>query len=262
MLSVIGRRLMDVCAGAGESVVLGLRTLRVLPQFWGSRRAIIQQINLGGIGSILVLSLIAGLTGMIMVMQMGPSLQDYGALDMVGGMLGVTFTRELGPIWAAVIILARVGSAMAAEIGTMNVNEEVDALRVMNINPVRYLVLPRVLALVLCLPLLTALADVVGLLGGAYIAEASFGVPYATFADSVRDFVRVSDVLGGLIKSVFFAVIIGVIACAQGLRTEGGAEGVGHSTTNTVRLCVIFVLIADLVLTQLLRLVLPMGIGV
>ncbi len=261
MLSIAGRRILDSCIGAGLAVRLLLQALARLPAVWASRRQVTRQIDVAGIGSILVLTLIAGLTGMIMVMQMGPSLKDYNALHMVGGMLGVTFTRELGPIWAAVIVLARVGSSMAAEIGTMTVNEEVEALRVMNIDPVRYLVMPRIVALVAVMPLLTALADVVGLLGGAYVAEVAFGVPYETFAESAQNLIRPGDYLGGLLKSTVFALIIGTVACNQGLRTEGGAEGVGHSTTNTVRLCVIFVLIADLIMTQILQLVMGGGGG-
>ena len=252
-----GAAVMTACQGAGHAVRLAGEAAGTLREAWRSRHLIAAQVDLAGIGSILVLSLIAGLTGAIMVMQMGPSLETYGAMNTVGGMIGVTFTRELGPIWAAVIVLARVGSAMAAEIGTMTVNEEVEALRVMGVNPVRYLVMPRLLALTLVMPILTAIADLVGLAGGALVAHLTFGVPYSTFIESAIDFVHRNDFIGGLLKSLFFGAIIGAIACSQGLRTQGGAEGVGRSTTATVRLCVIFVLLADLVLTQTMRLLLP-----
>jgi phospholipid/cholesterol/gamma-HCH transport system permease protein len=191
---------------------------------------------------------------MIMAVQMGATLQDYGALNQLGGLIGVTFARELGPIWAAVIILARVGSAMAAELGTMAVNEEVDALRSMSIDPVRFLVMPRILALVITMPLLTAIADFVGMLGGALISQPTFGLTVSSFFDSAKDMLVFSDVFGGLVKSVFFACLIGTIACDQGLHTSDGAEGVGKSTTRTVVLSVIFVLLMDLFLTSFVQL--------
>jgi phospholipid/cholesterol/gamma-HCH transport system permease protein len=215
---------------------------------------LLKQIEFVGFGSLVVLSLISGLTGMIMAVQMGATLQDYGALNQLGGLIGVTFARELGPIWAAVIILARVGSAMAAELGTMAVNEEVDALRSMSIDPVRYLVMPRILALVITMPLLTAIADFVGMLGGALISQPTFGLTVSSFFDSAKDMLVFSDVFGGLVKSVFFACLIGTIACDQGLHTSDGAEGVGKSTTRTVVLSVIFVLLMDLFLTSFVQL--------
>ena len=159
-----------------------------------------------------------------------------------------------GPIWAAVIILARVGSAMAAELGTMAVNEEVDALRSMSIDPVRFLVMPRIMALVITMPLLTAIADFVGMLGGALIAQPTFGLTVSSFFDSAKEMLVFSDVFGGLIKSVFFACLIGTISCDQGLNTSDGAEGVGKSTTRAVVLSVIFVLLMDLFLTSFVQL--------
>jgi phospholipid/cholesterol/gamma-HCH transport system permease protein len=257
VLEHVGRVLLGGVDSAGRSVLLLLRTLATLGLVHRVLRATVRQVDQAGFGSIMVLSLIAALTGMIMVMQIAPTLETYNALPTLGGIIGATFARELGPIWAAVIVLARVGSAMAAELGTMAVNEEVEALKVMSIDPVRYLVLPRILALLLCLPLLTIIADVVGIAGGAFVAEQSFGQPMATFMDSARDFLNWQAVWSGLIKSFFFGAIIGTIACTQGLRTEGGAEGVGHATTATVRLCVIFVLVADLILTRALALILP-----
>lgn len=255
MLTAVGRHLIASTSQAGRSVLLFTEALLSLRMVGRSMKLVAKQIDSAGIGSILVLSLIAALTGAIMVMQMGPSLEQYGALRTVGGMIGVTFTRELGPIWAAVIILARVGSAMAAELGTMTVNEEVEALRVMSISPIRYLVMPRILALVLVMPFLTCLADVVGLAGGALVAHFTFAVPFDVFLQSAQDFISCEDLYGGLIKSAVFAMIIGTIACSQGLATEGGAEGVGKATTSTVRLCVIFTLLADLIMTQTLRLI-------
>lgn len=259
MLSLVGNQLVGALTSAGRATILLGKTGRALVHVGRSRRLLFQQMDMAGFGSLLVLALIAGLTGMIMAMQMGPALEDYNAIDTLGGIIGLTFCRELGPIWAAVIVLARVGSAMAAQIGTMVVNEEVDALEVMSVDPVRYLVLPRILGLILVMPFLTALANVVGLAGGALVASSLFGVPVESFLDSAQRVVELSDFGSGLVKSVVFGAVIGAIACDQGLSTRGGAEGVGLATTNAVRLSVIFVLVCDLILTALLRLILPMG---
>jgi phospholipid/cholesterol/gamma-HCH transport system permease protein len=249
-----GRGIMERAEVAGRALVLFYQAMGQISQVGRSMPRLIRQIEFVGFGSLVVLSLIAGLTGMIMAVQMGSTLLDYGAIDTLGGLIGVTFCRELGPIWAAVIILARVGSAMAAELGTMAVNEEVDALRSMSINPIRYLVMPRILALIITMPLLALIADFVGMMGGALIANATFSVTIGSFFDSAKDMLEFSDVVGGLVKSVFFACLIGTIACDQGLNTSDGAEGVGKSTTRTVVLSVIFVLLMDLFLTSFVQL--------
>lgn len=257
VLEATGGSLIGSVHGAGRALLLLIRATVALRYLHRGLRAIIRQLDMAGFGSIMVLSLIAALTGMIMVMQIGPTLETYKAMQTLGGIIGATFTRELGPIWAAVIVLARVGSAMAAELGTMQVNEEVEALKVMSIDPVRFLVMPRIVALILAMPLLTIIADIVGIGGGAFVAYSLFGQPNEVFIDSARAFLDWQSIWSGLIKSVFFGAIIGTIACDQGLQARGGAEGVGKSTTTTVRLCVIFVLIADLILSSFLRHVLP-----
>jgi len=251
ILDTTGGFLIGAVTTAGRATALLFSSLiwirsapRLLPH-------ILRQIDRAGFGSIGVLSLITALTGMIMVMAMGPSLERYGALDQLGPIIGGAFVRELGPIWAAVIVLARVGSSMAAELGTMTVNEEVEALKVMDVNPVRYLVLPRVVALILAMPLLTAIGDVVGLYGAAGIAQAAYGKPVLIFMRDAADFLTWSDFSGGLIKSVVFGATIAAIACDQGLNARGGADGVGRATTSAVRLSVIFVLVFDLILTSL-----------
>ena len=258
MLQRTGRVIIESILTAGRSSVLFFVACWQMRYLRRSFRTVLQQIELAGFGSLMVLSLIAALTGMIMVMQIGPTLEQFGALETLGGIIGAAFTREFGPIWAAIIILARVGSAMAAELGTMVVNEEVEALRVMSINPVRYLVMPRIFTLMLIMPMLTIIADLVGLLGGSLVANSLLGQHPSIFFNSAQTFLDWQSVWSGLIKSVFFGAIIGAIACDQGLHAKGGAEGVGHATTTTVRLCVIFVLIADLVLTAGLRVVLQM----
>ena len=254
MVGGTGRGILERAQVAGRACLLFYQAMGYVSVVGRSWPMLLKQVEFVGFGSLVVLSLISGLTGMIMAVQMGATLQDYGALNTLGGLIGVTFARELGPIWAAVIILARVGSAMAAELGTMAVNEEVDALRSMSIDPLRYLVMPRILSLMITMPLLTAIADFVGMLGGAMISSATFGLTVRSFFDSAKEMLEFSDIFGGLIKSVFFACLIGSIACDQGLNTSDGAEGVGKSTTRTVVLSVIFVLLMDLFLTSFVQL--------
>lgn len=259
MLAAVGRGLMTRAAIAGRAVLLLVNAARALPQVHRCYGTLVRQLDQAGFGSIVVLALITGLTGMIMAVQTGSELQRFGVIDNLGAIIGATFCREMGPIWAAVIILARVGGAMAAELGTMAVNEEVDALRLMSIDPVRYLVMPRILALVIAMPLLTAIADGVGLLGGALVARAQFGQPLQVFFDSAQGLLDGLDFWSGLVKSMVFALVIGTIACDQGLTTSNGAEGVGKATTTTVVLSVVFVLLSDFALNfVILKLIKPL----
>jgi phospholipid/cholesterol/gamma-HCH transport system permease protein len=246
---------------AGRAVLLFLDACAHLPQIGRSAATLIRQIDVSGIGSIVVLSLIAFLTGMIMAVQTGSELEKFGVISNLGAIIGATFVREMGPIWAAIIMLSRVGAAMAAELGTMTVNEEVDALRVMSINPVRYLVLPRILALVIAMPLLTVLADIVGMMGGAMVASQMFNRPTDEFMASARSVITGLDFFSGLGKAVVFGAIIGTIACDRGLNTTDGAEGVGRATTQTVVLSVVFVLLSDLVMTSFVQVFLKQAVG-
>lgn len=244
-----GRSAMERASVGGRAVLLFIDTLYQLPQTARSLPQLFRQIEICGIGSIFVLALIAFLTGMIMALQTGSELAKFGAQANLGAIIGATFVREFGPIWAAIIMLARVGAAMAAELGTMAVNEEVDALRVMNINPVRFLVLPRVLALVIAMPLLTVIADYVGMFGGGLVAAQVFNRPPEEFLESARGILGNVDFYSGLVKSMVFGAVIATIACDRGLHTTDGAEGVGRSTNQTVVASVISVLIANLMMT-------------
>ena len=244
-----GRSAMERASLGGRAVLLFIDTLYQLPHTARSLRQLFRQIEICGIGSIFVLALIAFLTGMIMALQTGSELAKFGAQANLGAIIGATFVREFGPIWAAIIMLSRVGAAMAAELGTMAVNEEVDALRVMNINPVRFLVLPRMLALVISMPLLTVIADYVGMFGGGLVAAQVFNRPAEEFLESARGILGNVDFYSGLAKSMVFGAIIATIACDRGLHTTDGAEGVGRSTNQTVVASVISVLIANLIMT-------------
>ncbi len=245
----LGKSAMDKASVGGRGMLLFIDTCYQLPLIRRSIPQLFKQIEICGIGSIMVLALIALLTGMIMAVQTGSELQKFGLETNLGAIIGATFVREFGPMWAAIIMLARVGAAMAAELGTMAVNEEIDALRVMNINPVRYLVLPRMLALIIAMPLLTVIADYVGMFGGGLIASYVYNTPSQQFLDSARGILGNLDFYSGLVKSTVFGAIIATIACDRGLNTSDGAEGVGRATNQTVVASVVAVLVANLIMT-------------
>ena len=253
MFTATGEMLIRSVNTAGRSLQLLSQSIWHLSTLRLSLRQLMRHLDMAAVGSLGVLALIAALTGMIMVMQTGPSLSLYGVIDVIGGIVGVTFMREMAPLWAAIIILARVGSAMAAELGTMVVNEEVDALTVMDIDPVRYLVVPRLIALIIAVPILSLLANLVGLIGGAFVAQTQFNVTYADFFTGAANMLTWWDLLGSQLKAVVFGLIIAVIACDQGLHCKGGAEGVGKATTTAVRLSVVFVLLSDMIITSFLN---------
>jgi phospholipid/cholesterol/gamma-HCH transport system permease protein len=176
----------------------------------------------------------------------------FGAGNFVGGTLTLSFLLELGPVLAGVNVASRSGAAIAAEIGSMVVTEQVDALRAMAVSPVRYLVTPRVVACVLMMPLVGVFADLSGILG-CYLMAGAHGVPHNAFIESARTFASGTDFIKGLIKTVIFGLLISIVACQQGLRTKGGAAGVGRATTSSVVICVVLIFVSDFFLAQMLR---------
>jgi phospholipid/cholesterol/gamma-HCH transport system permease protein len=192
--------------------------------------------------------------GAVIALQTGPVLVERGLASAVGGVVGITISKELAPVMMAILIAGRIGSAMAAEIGSMRVYQEIDALRTMNINPIHYLVLPRVLAMAVALPLLVIFSILVGWFGGAVVAETNshIGVPFQAFFDGLRDIVDLKDVLNGVFKSFCFAMIIGAVSCHQGLVTIGGPRGIGRSVTKAVVNSIVLIVIFDYILTRFL----------
>ena len=195
-----------------------------------------------GADAVPIILLINFLIGFVMSYQSSVQLRQFGANIFVADLVGVAMTRELGPLMTAIIVCGRSGAAFAAELGTMKVSEEVDALRTLGLVPLRYLILPRICGLMLAAPLLVLLADGIGILGGALVAVTRLDLTPAAFFGELRQAVRLTDVLSGLAKSVVFAAAIALIACQQGLETSGGAEGVGRRTTGAV-VSILFVLI-------------------
>jgi phospholipid/cholesterol/gamma-HCH transport system permease protein len=218
----------------------------------------IAQMDAIGVGSLTIIILTGFFTGGVLTLQTFPTLQYYGAGDQTGRLVALSLVRELGPVLTALMVTGRVGSAISAELGSMTVSQQIDAMRALGTDPIRKLVAPRLIALVVTLPLLTVLADVVGIGGGWTVATGLYGMASGTFMTSVRDGITQDDIIGGVIKPIVFALIIATISCYKGLQTEGGTVGVGRSTTRAVVAGSIMVIIADFFLARALQAVLGM----
>ncbi|MCF7765679.1 MAG: ABC transporter permease [Verrucomicrobia bacterium] len=238
----------------GEILILFWKTICSFRVILAQRRKILEQLFEIGNASLLMACILSMFIGGVLALQSGPVLAERGLSTYIGGLVGLSVCKELAPVMMAVFIAGRIGSAMAAEIGSMRVYQEIDALRTMNIDPVEYLVLPRLLAISIALPLLVVFAILVGWLGGAMVSASNgqIGVPFQAYFGHLREMVEVHDVANGVIKSFFFAVVIGVVSCHQGLQTFGGPRAIGRSVTKAVVNSIVLILILDYFLTRLL----------
>ena len=215
-------------------------------------RELVRQMVRVGVDSLPVVLLTALFTGMVMALQTFSTLKRFNAEAWVGSLVALSMVRELAPVIASLLIAGRCGSAMGAELGTMRVTEQIDALEVLATDPVHYLVVPRVWATVLTLPMLIVVGDAIGIAGGYLISVLYFGANPVTYMDNTFQFMDLDDVVSGLIKAAVFGLIISVVGCQKGYHTRGGAEGVGRATTRAVVLASISILIADFFLTKIL----------
>ena len=238
----------------GEILMLFWRTLKALPQVFRQRRKISDQLFDIGNASLLMACILSLFIGGVLSLQTGPFLAERGLASAIGGIVGYSLSRELAPVMMSILIAGRIGSAMAAEIGSMRVFQEIDALRTMNINPVHYLVLPRIVAIAIALPILVIFAILIGWLGGGFVAVVNekIGISFQSYFSNLRDVVDLGDVLNGLAKTFVFALIIGTVSCQQGLATMGGPRGIGRSVTKAVVNSIVLILILDYFLTRLL----------
>ncbi len=214
------------------------------------RETLVQAVRAGN-GSLPLVGLICFLVGMIMALQSAYQLRNFGAVQLVADLVAVSVSRELAPLLTAIIVAGRFGSSIAAELGTMKVSHEVDALEVMGIDPTSFLVVPRLAALVLTMPCLTIFADVIAILGGMLIGVGVLDLGLRSYVADTVDSLALQDIYTGLVKAVAFAAIIGLVGCHQGLQTRGGAEQVGRSTTTAVVRSIVLVIFADLFVTAL-----------
>jgi phospholipid/cholesterol/gamma-HCH transport system permease protein len=213
-------------------------------------RALIQQVDHLGVRSISIAGVAAIFTGLVLALQTAYGLGRFGAKAYVGIIVALSMVRELGPVLTALLVGGRVGSGITAELGSMKVTEQIDAMRAMGANPVKKLVVPRVLSMMLVLPLLTVMADVLGIVGGMVISKHEFEVDYHLYYNTVTRNLTLADIVSGLGKTVVFGFIIAIVGCYKGLETTGGTEGLGKATTATVVTSAIIILISDFFLTK------------
>jgi phospholipid/cholesterol/gamma-HCH transport system permease protein len=213
------------------------------------RRNTIEQMAVVGTDSLLIALVTATFVGMVFTIQVAREFINFGATTAVGGVLALALARELSPVLTAVVLAGRVGSAFAAEIGTMRVTEQIDALYMLKTDPIDYLVIPRVLACSLMLPILTVFAFLAGITGGVFISSNLYDIPHAVFVSSIRSFLQVWDIVSSSVKGSIFGALIAIIGCNWGLTTTGGAKGVGQSTTTAVVTSLLAIFIANFFLS-------------
>ncbi len=251
-LAAVGRTVLEQIQGMGRmAMFLGSAcSWAVLPPL--KLRRVVRQVHFIGVMSVSVILLTALFTGMVLGLQGYYTLRKFGSEALLGPAVALSLIRELGPVMAALMVTARAGSATAAEIGIMRITEQIDALQAMAVNPMKYLVVPRVIAGLLAVPLLTAIFDVVGIYGGYLVGVKLLGVSSGTYFSEMRNSVEMSDINGGFLKSLTFGVIVTWVCTYKGYYTGYGAEGVGKATTEAVVLSSVLVLVWDYFMTSVL----------
>jgi phospholipid/cholesterol/gamma-HCH transport system permease protein len=247
----IGERVLSLLDAAGAFALLIAATWRAAARSRFPALETLRQLEAIGARSTTIVLITALFTGMVLALQTGIALARFGAKPYVGSVVGLSLARELGPVLTALMVGGRVGAGITAEIGSMQVTEQVDAIRSMGADPVQKLVLPRVLAATIALPLLTILANVLGIAGGMLLAQAQFGIDPAFYVQTITTTVQMDDFVSGIYKTFFFGALIAQVGCFAGLRTSGGTVGVGRATTRAVVGASIGVLVLDFFLTQL-----------
>ncbi|MFT5284077.1 MAG: phospholipid/cholesterol/gamma-HCH transport system permease protein [Planctomycetota bacterium] len=248
---------IEVCESIGHIVDLFLQVVLRLPHLWKRRASTAHQLYGASVQVLHVVILVGFFIGMVVALQTGIELSAIGQQDQIGTIVTVSMAREMGPFITGIILAATVGSAVAAEIGTMAVSEELAALEVLSIDRISFLVLPRLVALAVMCPLLTVFCDTVGVIGGGFVAEAQLNVGLELYYDTAVQALQTpteflglpKDVYGGLLKSFVFGIIVACIACSAGLRARGGALGVGNATRQAVRDSIIWIIISNYFMT-------------
>jgi len=249
----IGASAMGATEALGHDAVLLSRSVLWFRSIPSKFHEIVRQMYICGVMSFPVVVLVSIFAGAVLALQAGLTLRDYGLQDKIGAIVAASMCREMGAIMTALILAGRVGSAMAAELGTMRVSEEIDALEAMSIDPVRFLVMPRLVAMLIMTPLLTVLSDIIGIIGGAMVGYYQIGVTYAAYFREARETLVLLDVNSGLMKAVVFGIIIATVGCGCGLRAETSAEGVGKATKDSVVVSFILIIIFNYMITSVVR---------
>jgi phospholipid/cholesterol/gamma-HCH transport system permease protein len=251
LFDIVGFWIMRFLQESGRVMILFLKTAHFIFRPPLDLRNVLKQVEYVGIKSIPVVLITGAFTGMVLALQSYTGFKRFQAEGYVATVVALSMTRELGPVLSGLMVSGRVGSAMAAELGTMQVTEQIDALYTLAINPIKYLVVPRFLASLIVMPILTAFADVVGILGGYLISVILLGTNPTFYMRKTYDYLDLEDIYIGLFKACIFGMIIATIGCYQGINTRGGAEGVGRGTTNAVVISSLLVLVANYFITAL-----------
>ncbi len=249
----MGRQVLTTLRDAGRAMLLLAESVWSLRYMMvrRSRQEILQQMVAGGIRSLGVITVVATFTGMILALQTGIEMRRFGQEVYIGGAVMVSMLREMGPFMTGLILAASVGSAIAAQMGTMVVSEEIAALELMSINPIRFLVMPRLVAMAVMTPLLSFYSCIMGVVGGGVVGMTQLGVPWSAYIDNATRFAENKDLFVGMFKAFLFGIIIVITACHQGFATTQGAVGVGNATRRTVILSFLAILIVGYFVTRL-----------
>ena len=249
----LGSHILQVLHNTGHALFMLVEAIGFIPFALSKRNRseTMAQMYTTGIKSLGVISVVALFTGMILALQTGLTLRQFGQQVYIGSAVSLSMIREMGPFMTALIIAASVGSAIAAQIGTMNVSEEVAALKVMGINPVRFLVMPRLVALCIMMPLLTVYTNILGIMGGAIVGATQLDVSIQSYMDNAFQFAENKDLYVGLLKSIIFGIVITTVSCHQGFITREGAVGVGKATRNAVILSFLIILVLGYMITRI-----------
>jgi phospholipid/cholesterol/gamma-HCH transport system permease protein len=247
----IGGGLIGAAEGAGKNLVMMANALLWTRSAWTKRHEILSQCYAAGIESIGVVSIVGVFAGMILALSAGIELARFGQQDLVGALVSVSMAREMGPFMTGLILTANVGSSMAAELGTMKVSEEVEALEVMSIDVNRFLVMPRLVAMMIVTPLLTAVNDLLGNIGGAIVGYYQLGVTWQAYYLNAIEILDLKAVYTGLFKALVFGMVIATIGCGKGLRATGGAIGVGQATRTCVITCFLMIMMLGYFITAI-----------
>jgi len=248
----LGSRTINLIRYMGSVSILVSDTFIRLFQRPFRLRHIVKQMSRIGVESLPIVSLISLFTGMVLALQSAYQMQKISAEMYIASLVALSMTRELGPVLTALIVAGRCGASITAELGTMKVTEQIDALETMATNPTNYLIVPRFWALFFMLPILTLYADIIGIIGGYTIGRYKLNITHHMYHRMTFEPLSIKDIFNGLIKSITFAIIICIIACFEGINTKGGAEGVGLATTSSVVRSFILIIAADCLLTALL----------
>ena len=252
LLRCLGAQLIYFFETTGEILTLFAQTLGYCKDAFRSRRNIFKQMAFIGVGTLPIALLMGFFIGMVLALQTGYQLQRFSLERIIGAVVGLSLAKELGPVLTGYLVAGRIGAAITAEIGTMRVSEEIDALHVMGVDPVFYLSMPRFLASILMVPIIVIYVNAIGMIGGAIVSATYVGIGTQKYFDNLFYELTFGDLLRGLVKSMFFGGIVATIGCYKGFKTTGGAEGVGRYTTQSVVLSFVLVVVFDYFLTRLL----------